>query len=240
MKRRALILGILMLISVTITLGRAQDVSWVNAESDWTSPSFVPSRNTRLEWKAYPHADTPNPSFRINILEVGVGVIDQRSTLEGIGNLDNFGGRTIQLNIITAGIRIWEIHLFNLQELPITTTTPGPVTTTSPSENSTTSTTPSTITIAETTITQTISISHEVPVTTTIPITTYTRSVAVYTQLPKGSTLISFSFTFIVIGFLAAFFLVNIFMFTKYVLISFIRKEELDDSISVTETEEQS
>lgn len=235
---------------MTISIVNAQDVTWASDEEEWESPEFTPGRSTRIEWRAYP-SDVTTPRFSILVIEVGVGIVEERTGLEGIGNLDNFADRPIRLNILAVGIRIWEIRLFSLvvQPTSISTTTPPvttPLTTTPPvtTPSTTTPLTPTvtqleTVTIAEVTTTQVITVRNEIPVTTTIALTTYTQTIAVYTELPKGASVVTFSFTFLVIGFLLALLVVVVLVLKKYTIISLMRKEDFEDpEVAVSETSE--
>jgi hypothetical protein len=235
MRKPLALLFIVIFVGLPITFVAAQQVHWIKSEDGWVSPTFVPSKNTRIEWDAYPLADFTNPTFNILITEENVGVIDSKGGLSGIGSLDNWFGRTVRIEIDAAGIRLWEIRLFNLETPPLpetttATTTPPVTTTTTPPVTTTEPTATITTTVGEVTTTQQITIAEETFVTTTLYATTVITTVAVYTAMPSNARLTYVGWGFIFLGFLAAGLIgLAILFFRKYVMIEFYSKVQLEE-----------
>lgn len=99
----------------------AQDTVFMDESNDWISPPFETTKNTRIEWNAYPVEGANNPLFSFIVVEEGMGVVRKETGLQGMAFLDQV--MRCHIEVTGADIRIWEIRLFGLAQ-PVVTTTP--------------------------------------------------------------------------------------------------------------------
>jgi hypothetical protein len=109
----------------------AQDVTFRAPESpapeEWDSPAFTSSRNTRIEWVAFPLPNAGDPQFRFTVINAEGTIIDTREGLEGMGFVEEEA--RVNLHVTTKQLYTWEIRLFLLKAPPVTTQTAPPHTT---------------------------------------------------------------------------------------------------------------
>lgn len=134
MRKLSISLIILCLMLSAPCLGRAQQLIFSPPAQEWretglwTSPVFEASKDTRVEWNAYPQPDADAPTFRFFVITEANQKQDERKGLTGLGFLD---AGMIQVEVHTEQIGAWEIRLFNLKAPPVSSTN-SPVTTSIP------------------------------------------------------------------------------------------------------------
>lgn len=214
--RRFVLVGLIFLTMWVPIIGLAQDYdTGLQDATQWTSPMVETTKDTRIEWEVHLYSASSEYTFVIKVIRDTGEVWDTKSggvrngdVVKSLGSIDF--AMNCYLEVITNNVRVWTIKLFALGSIPTTTgITTTATTTTSASPTVTTSpptTNPETITIAEATVTNTVTVINRDPVTTTVTIaeTTYTRLVAAFTELPDGTRLVTPSVTSWLIGVFSA------------------------------------
>lgn len=157
---RKKIIGLLMLGLFSVQLVQAQDATFrpheAPAAEEWDSPAFTASRDTRLEWNAFPLPNAGDPQFAFQVIDDTGQVIDTRSGFEGMGFIER--EVRVNLHVTCKQLYTWEIRVFMLKAPPVTSQEPG-TTSEQPKESSI----------------------EDVPTTVTV---TKEVTIVVYTELP--------------------------------------------------------
>lgn len=133
MRKHMILLGMLVLVVMPIPV-QAQDATFRPKESpaaeEWSSPVFTTSRDTRLEWNAFPLPNVADPQFAFQVIADTGEVIDTRGGFEGMGFIEQ--EMRVNLYVTCKQLYTWEIRVFSLKAPPLTSQEPTTPTSVAP------------------------------------------------------------------------------------------------------------